>query len=302
MTHRLLAAIGAVCAAGLLAGCTTVVSGTATTAAPVGRPASTGPAASGAPAAAPASGAADLLTGAYGLRALEPKRSGSRIAVRSREDCTQALDLLAAGQWRLTRIGKPTEALPLYIAVLEYADQLAVAFLQESGKQCSGSITVETTQQLTVSGPVTANGEARALAFYCQVGPDLNSNSDKDIVVAEFGLYRTAGRTFLVIVSGPATKGTHKLQPGGDDDLPIAVVPLDPKLSSTSAIAALLSQFGGSGDGTDMERYLLASYRGAGTLVVSSSDPFVATLDAPALAGEKGGAKLAVKVGLRCDT
>lgn len=301
MTHRLPAAIGGVCAAALLVGCTSVVSGTATTA-PPGRPASTGSAAAGAPAPAPAGASADVITGEYGLRALRPQRSGSRIAVRSREDCTHALDLLAAGQWQLTRIGKPTEALPLYIAVLAYDDQLAVAFLQESGKQCSGSITVETSQPLTVSGPVTANGEARALAFYCQVGPDLNSNSEKDIVVAEFGLYRTAGRSFLIIVSGPATKGTHKLQPGGDDDLPIAVVPLDPKASSTSAIAALLSQFGGSGNGTDLERYLLASYRGAGTLVVSSSRPFVATLDAPALPNEKGGPKLAVKVGLRCDS
>ena len=280
MTHRLLAAIGAACAAGLLAGS----------------------AATGAAATAPAGASADVLAGEYGLRALGPHRSGSHIAVRSREDCTHVLDLLAAGQWQLTQIGKPTAALPLYIAVLQYADQLAVAFLQESGKQCSGSITDETTQPLTVSGPLSANGEARALAFYCQVGPDLNSNSEKDLVVAEFGLYRLAGRTFLIIVSGPATTGTHKLQPGGDDDLPIAVVPLDPKASSSSAIAAVLSQFGGSGDGTDLERYLLASYRGAGTLTVSSSKPFVATLDAPALPSDKGGPTLAVKVGLRCDS
>lgn len=301
MTHRLLAALAAVCAAGLLAGCTSVVSGTATTAS-AARPRSADSATPGAPAPAASGASADVIAGEYGLRALRPQRSGSRIAVRSREDCTHALDLLAAGQWQLTQIGKPTEALPLYIAVLQYADQLAVAFLQESGKQCSGSITVETTQPLTVSGPVSANGQARALAFYCQVGPDLNSNSEKDVVVSEFGLYRLAGRTFLIIVSGPATPGTHKLQPGGDDDLPIAVVPLDPKASSTSAITALLSQFGGSGDGTDMERYLLASYRGAGTLVVSSSKPFVATLDAPALPNDKGGPKLAVKVGLRCDS
>ena len=242
----------------------------------------------------------DVLPGEYGLRLLSAQKSGTRIAVRWPHGCADALDVLAAGQWQLTVLSRPTKAMPLSVALLQYAGALAVAYLQDVGGRCTGWLTTETDRPFTATGAVQSSGTAQALAFYCQIGPDPNGQSLNDLVAIEMALYRIAGRTFLLMAHGPATPGTHLVKT--DEDGPgVMVIALPPGTSSVPAVTALLGQFLGSSDSSALEHLVTSAYMGTAKLTVTSGRPFVATLTGMGLRTENGKSTLSISAGLRCD-
>jgi hypothetical protein len=302
MISRLIAASGGVL---LLAGCNTTVSGH-------GRPqASNRPAAAASPAAQPygtasGTGPVDALAGEYGLRLLNADRSDLQVPISVPGTCGTALDDLEAGEWRVDVVATATKDAPVTTALLQYDGHLAVAFLQQATGRCVGWLATEASVPITAHGALTATATAQSVAVLCisQVGPQ--GQTDADSIAVEAAVYRAAGRVFVLVASGPAAPGKHVVSGSDGEDGPtIELIVLKPGVPAAVPLRALLKQTTTSGDIGDvlagLQSEAVGLFAGSGTLTVTSSKPFVATLAAPALRSERGGPALGITAGLHCD-
>jgi hypothetical protein len=186
---------------------------------------------------------------------------------------------------------------------MTYGDRAAMLMMSGAGTSCSGTVTVESDQPVTMGGAATASGTAKALAFYCHIGPDLNGTDLNDLQVTYIGMYRSASGSFILMVSGPATVGTHKLVVDDEDSPGLVVLPVKP---GVSALGAMTGFFGGmyTGAGYDEDvKGLVGMFGGGGTLSVSSAKPFAATVTGPKLTDQMGHAgQLSITAGVGCDS
>jgi hypothetical protein len=246
---------------------------------------------------------ADAVPDAYGLDQLGGTVKGSQVSFFQRRPCAQVLSTLQAGQWTITLFAKPQKGLQLYVGTMTYGDRAAMLMMTSSGTSCAGTVTVDAEQPITSSGDLTASGAAKALTFYCHVGPDLSATSEKDLDLTYIGMYRSTSGAFIVMVSGPATVGTHKLVLDDDNGQGITVLPVKP---GVDALKAMTGFFGGmySGDGYGEDTSgLIGMYGGGGTLAVTSAHPFVATVTGTNLADQEHKSKhLSFTAGMGCDS
>lgn len=246
---------------------------------------------------------ADMVPDAYGLDQLDGTVKGSQVSFFQRRTCAAVLSTLQAGQWTISLFAKPQKGSQLYAGTMTYGDRAAILMMTGSGTSCAGTVTVDAAQPVTASGDLTASGTAKALAFYCHVGPDLNGTSMKNLVLTYIGMYRSPSGAFIVMVSGPATAGTHKLVLDDDNGQGITVLPVKP---GVDALKAMTGFFGGmySGDGYGEDiRGLVGMYAGGGTLAVTSAQPLVATLTGTNLADQDHKSRhLSLTAGMSCDS
>jgi hypothetical protein len=246
---------------------------------------------------------ADTVPDAYGLDQLDAAVKGSQVSFFQRRTCAAVLSTLQAGQWTISLFAKPQKGSQLYVGTMTYGERAAMLMMTGSGTSCSGTVTVDAEQPITSSGDLTASGTAKALTFYCHVGPDLNGTSMTDVVLTYIGMYRSASGAFIVMVNGPATVGTHKLVMDEDSGQGITVLPVKPGLD---ALKAMTGFFGGmySGDGYGEDTSgLVGMYGGGGTLAVTSAQPFAATVTGTNLTDQDHKSKhLSFTAGMGCDS
>ncbi len=245
---------------------------------------------------------ADLVPDAYGLEALSTTPSGTQVSFFDRRPCPAVLDTLRAGQWSIAVVGKPTRGSKQYTATMTYGARAAMLTLNGSGSSCSGNVQVESEQPATMSGAAAAGGTARALPVYCHVGPDLNGSDPNDLQVSYVGLYRTPAGSFLLMASGAATKGTHKLVADDEETQGLTVLPVKPGRPPLAAAARFMAGWS-SGDGLESSiKEFVGMFAGNGTLTVTSVKPWAATVTAPALTDQAGHAgRLSITAGVACD-
>jgi hypothetical protein len=245
---------------------------------------------------------ADMVPDAYGLEQLDGTVKGSQVSFFQRRPCSQVLDTLRAGQWTINLFGKPTAGAQQYTATMTYGDRAAMLMMSGAGSSCSGSVQVETEQPATMSGAARAAGTARALPVYCHVGPDPSGTSMTDLIATYIGLYRGASGSFLLMVSGPAAKGTHKLV-ADEDSEGVMVLPVKPGSEPLAAAAGFMTGwYSGAGFGESIKG-MVGMFAGSGTLTVTTSSPFAATLTGPKLTDQMGHAgSVSLTAGLGCDS
>lgn len=246
---------------------------------------------------------ADMVPDAYGLDQLDGTVKGSQVSFFQRRTCAAVLSTLQAGQWTISLFAKPQKGSQLYAGTMTYGDRAAILMMTGSGTSCAGTVTVDAAQPVTASGGLTASGTAKALAFYCHVGPDLTAKSMKDVVVTYIAMYRSASGSFIVMANGPATLGTHKLVADDEDTQGITVLPVKPGVDALKAMTGFFGgMYSGDGYGEDVSG-LTGMYGGGGTLAVTSVKPFVATVTGTNLTDQDHKSRhLSFTAGLSCDS
>jgi hypothetical protein len=257
--------------------------------------------------------AADLLPGMYGLEQLGASVQGtSQVRFYQRRPCAQVMDTLQAGQWRINLFAEPQKGLDWYAGTMSYGDRIAMLFLVGSGASCAGTVTAEIEQPVTGTGDLEVSGSARAVSFFCQVGPDPNGKDMKDLRLSYVGLYRAASSAFLLMASGPATKGTHKIVPDESGDGGVTVIPIEKGADPISVMTTFLGgMYGGQaeddsgdesgGSADDMPEGVVGMYNGPGTLEVESSTPLAATVSGSDLLEQMTQhGKLSLRAGIGC--
>lgn len=238
-----------------------------------------------APPAASDSNMEALAPGLYGLERLADESSGSTVTIRSQRPCSDVLDELRAGQWTMTFLPASQTALGMTIAVMSYGDRLAVVYLKDQDASCFGSLTVAEPADIEAGGALTASASGIELPVYCHVGPNVDGQDLNDLAVGYFGMFVTDKGAFMVNLSGPANKGTSRLTMGEEGDQGIMVLPVKPGMDPADAALKFVGSFySGTGDVDSAFSQFTGMFSGEGTLTVTSTDPWRATLTTDALA------------------
>lgn len=234
---------------------------------------------------APSAAPADLLPGLYALDRLAIDVNGTTVVMRAQRPCSDVLDELQAGQWTARVIPAADSPLSATMAVLSYGEHLAMAYLKATDTTCVGSITAGSPVDITGGGALTATGAGVELPLYCHVGPDLNGDDLKDLLLSYFGLFTTASGSFVVMGSGPANPGSHQLAIDEEGSQGITILPLKPGVAPIDAAVTFLGAFfAAQGDAEDAFAQFSGMFAGGGTLDVTSSSPLEATLTTGTLA------------------
>jgi hypothetical protein len=233
---------------------------------------------------APAAAPADLLPGLYALDRLAIDVNGSTVVIRAQRPCSAVLDELQAGQWSARIIPAMDNPLSTTMAVLSYGDRMAMAYLKDSDASCVGSVTAGSPVDITVGGALTATGAGIELPLYCHVGPNLDGDDVKDLLLTYFGLFTTASGSFVVMGAAPANAGSHRLAMDEEGSQGITVLPLKPNVSPIDAAVTFLGTFfAGQGDPETVFAQFTGMFAGGGTIDVTSSNPLEATLTTDSL-------------------
>jgi hypothetical protein len=162
---------------------------------------------------------------------------------------------------------------------------MAMAYLKGSDASCVGSVTAGSPVDITARGALTATGTGMELPLYCHVGPNLDGDDMKDLLLTYFGLFTTASGSFVVMGAAPANTGSHRLAMDEEGSEGITVMPLKPNVSPVDAAVTFLGTFfAGQGDPESTFAQFTGMFTGGGTIDVTSSDPLEATLVTDTLA------------------
>lgn len=234
---------------------------------------------------APGATPADLLPGLYALDRLAIDVNGTTVTIRAQRPCAEVLDELRAGQWTARVIPAADSPLAMTMALLSYGEHLAMVYLKDSAAACVGTVTAASQVDVTGGGAVTAAGAGVELPLYCHVGPNLDGDDLKDLVLSYFGLFTTASGAFVAMASGPATTGSHTLTVDEEGSQGVTILPLKPGTVPIDAAVTFLSTFfAGQGDPETAFSQFTGMFAGGGTLDVTSSSPLEATLTTDTLA------------------
>lgn len=234
---------------------------------------------------APSADPADLLPGLYALDRLAIDVSGTTVTIRAQRPCADVLDELQAGQWSARVIPATDSPLSATMAVLSYGKHLAMVYLKDSESACVGTVTAASDVEVKGGGALTATGAGLELPLYCHVGPNLDGDDLKDLVLSYFGLFATASGAFVVMASGPAGVGSHTLTVDEEGSQGITILPLKPgAVPIDAAVIFLGTFFAGQGDPETAFAQFTGMFAGGGSLAVTTTSPLQATLTTDTLA------------------
>lgn len=230
-----------------------------------------------------------LAPGLYALDRLAIATSGTTATIRAPYSCTRVLDELQAGQWTMLDIPADQNALGVTMALLSYGDRLGTLYLGGTDTACAGSLTMAQQADVTTSGALVTAKSATELPLYCHAGPDPNGQDLSDLQLAYFGLFITPAGSFVLNFSGPAKKGTNRLDVGDEGDQGVMVLPIKADVAPIDAALNFVGKFfSGTDSVDDAFADFAGAFSGAGTLTVTSTDPLTATLSTDGLPAHDG--------------
>lgn len=316
------AALGVALAAALIAGCTAggsaapaggsaAATGSAAAAAPsaVRSPETPSPPAASSPPATPlptapspsAAPPAEPVPGLYGLDRLHPQTRGSTTTFATTRTCRQVLGTVGAGQWRATVLATPKDVpeqvrtlMSWYLVSLQRGSDTAYLKLVEGAEGCDGTLTLATTEHLTLSGAETRDAPAMFIPFQC--GPALLERDSMTVT----GFYDSGDVHLLLNLSFPARTGTQPLD-RSDGDPPVQLVRGGDAMLERYARAYVDALRDGETPSTvnGSTAFAIADATTA-TVRTTSLAPLAGTATIRGLAGPSG-KLLTVTAGFRCD-
>lgn len=211
--------------------------------------------------------------------------------IQARRSCPDVVDELRAGQWSLTSPKGGLSPLGVSMAMLSYGDLLAVLLLKGSDTSCAGIVTVSTPAEISAGGKLAAAKTEQELPVSCHVGPDPMGDDLDNLILSYSGVFFSDAGAFMLTVAGPATAGPHTLTMDDEGSSGVQLMVFKADSSVTDATLALLGMYSGSG-GSDDEgvpeafSHFQAMYTGGGTLTVTSTDPWQATITTTLTGGD----------------
>lgn len=265
--------------------------------------------------AAPPSGKADpaevalerQVPGFYGLASIGAAVHGHTVSIAAAGDCGFVMEVIRAGQWSVHVIDQPHGQGQVWVAVLTLSGRTALLVLDSSSAACTGTITLDRSAALTISGAATATGAASYLPLLCMPVRDEDLPSTQTV----FGVYLTADRGYLLTVQTPDAVGSHQLPTGDDVDAGVVMAPLGTRNTSVGiaavAFAAIFDPVNAkASDGEAIGRLMLDGWTSSGAaaaagVVVTSQHPLRGRFTGRLTNPDKPASTVKVQADFGCD-